>query len=456
MESVFINQSREIHKISINDLKYLQGDLKSFSDSAYQKLKSRILEVGFKYAFYYWQDSDGTKYIMDGHHRKKALLKMQDEGISIPEYYPAIQIEAKSKKEAAKELLQLNSNYGKMTFEGLKGFFKKFEITPIEIKNIEINPLNIDAVKIADQMDAELNPTYGDDDITDGATAITKPGDLWELNNHRLLCGDSTDIENIKILMNGKKSNMVVTSPPYWVGKDYEKENSEIEIDDFIEKIIVGMVFATKKDYSRIIINTGVSRATSLNTEKKPRVILLLDKWINNLYKNDWYLRHIRHWIKGGGSNRPRTPAQDIVYNGIEYLLTFYNVSGNIRGQNRISESWVQQSNWIDIPGDKQENKAGYPVELPRRCIILYAKENDIIFDPFLGNGTTIIAAQKTVRICYGIEIDPRYCDVIVNRWIKWMIDNDREIENIKLNGKIFDIGDFSLKTEITGKITGG
>jgi CRISPR/Cas system-associated exonuclease Cas4 (RecB family) len=140
-ESVFINQKTEIKEVSIYELRNLQGSLKLFSEEAYNKIKGRILEVGFKYLFYYWQDKE-HKYIIDGHHRQKTLLKMKEEGISIPEYYPAIEIDAKDKKEAAKELLFLNSNYGEMTHQGLKEFINSFELNTIELKNIEIKPLN--------------------------------------------------------------------------------------------------------------------------------------------------------------------------------------------------------------------------------------------------------------------------------------------------------------------------
>ncbi len=116
--------------------------MKITNDEAYQKFKERVLKAGFKYVFFYWEDKNKDKYIIDGHHRKKFLLKMEDEGIIIPEFYPALKIDAKNKKDAAKELLYLNSTYGEITKEGLIKYFKAFEIKKIEIKNIEIQLLN--------------------------------------------------------------------------------------------------------------------------------------------------------------------------------------------------------------------------------------------------------------------------------------------------------------------------
>jgi len=234
-----------------------------------------------------------------------------------------------------------------------------------------------------------------------------------------LLCGDSTDSDAVLRLMNECKANLLMTSPPYWVGKDYEIQESEEEIEKFIIDIANTSLLAMHDNYSRIIINTGTGRATSLKSEKDTRVILLLDKWVNILLANEWKLRYIRHWIKGGGASTPRRPIDDVVYCGIEYLLTFYKAGSKSRGQNRISESWVQQSDWTDIKGDKQENKAGFPVELPARYIKLYSLEDEIVYEPFTGNGTTIVAAHQLKRKCYGMELDPKYCQVIVDRMKK-------------------------------------
>jgi DNA modification methylase len=244
-------------------------------------------------------------------------------------------------------------------------------------------------------------------------------GDLFEIGEHRLLCGDSTDSDAVLRLMNECKANLLMTSPPYWVGKDYEIQESEEEIEKFIIDIANTSLLAMHDNYSRIIINTGTGRATSLKSEKDTRVILLLDKWVNILLANEWKLRYIRHWIKGGGASTPRRPIDDVVYCGIEYLLTFYKAGSKSRGQNRISESWVQQSDWTDIKGDKQENKAGFPVELPARYIKLYSLEDEIVYEPFTGNGTTIVAAHQLKRKCYGMELDPKYCQVIIDRMKK-------------------------------------
>ncbi len=394
-----------------------QGNLKKPIEKAQlEKLKNSIIKHGIFVPKFVWFDSEGQAMTVDGHQTLSALRGLHEDGYAMPDI-PFVEIDAHGAKDAAEKLLQINSRYAMIDPGGAFEWMQELDFEPPDIKemveDIEISELN--------DFDFEIN----EDDIIDNETIpekpekpITKRGDLYQLGKHFLLCGDSTDINDVKKLMGKEKANLVMTSPPYWVGKEYETQESEREIDDFISQAVESIMFAVKPDYSRVIINSGVGRATSLKTENKTRVILLLDKWINGFYKHNWYLRYIRCWIKGGGHSRPRRPIDDQVFFGTEFLLTFYKVDGKSRGQNRINETWMQQSNWTDIQGDKQENEAGFPLELPRRYIVLYSLKNEICFDPFLGNGTTLISCEQNNRVCYGLELDGRYCDVIIQRFV--------------------------------------
>jgi len=344
---------------------------------------------------------DENNMVLGGNMRLKACLEA---GLTDVPVIHANNLSEDKKKEF---IVKDNVGYGEWDWDDLANNWDALELT-----EWGLDIPNFDAEVLEAQEDNFSAPDGGiETDII--------LGDLFEIGEHRLLCGDSTDSDAVLRLMNECKANLLMTSPPYWVGKDYEIQESEEEIEKFIIDIANTSLLAMHDNYSRIIINTGTGRATSLKSEKDTRVILLLDKWVNILLANEWKLRYIRHWIKGGGASTPRRPIDDVVYCGIEYLLTFYKAGSKSRGQNRISESWVQQSDWTDIKGDKQENKAGFPVELPARYIKLYSLEDEIVYEPFTGNGTTIVAAHQLKRKCYGMELDPKYCQVIVDRMRK-------------------------------------
>ncbi|HAP66884.1 MAG TPA: hypothetical protein DCQ99_03525 [Nitrospinae bacterium] len=286
---------------------------------------------------------------------------------------------------------------------------------------------------------------------------ITKTGDIYILGEHRLLCGDATKKDDVERMMDGKKATLGFTSPPYWVGKEYETQKSIEEINEFIKHICKSYNFATKKDKSRIVINTSTGFTTSFDKKKKRQVLLLIDKWTNYFYEIGWNLRHIRHWIKDGQliSIAPKTDLIDqhceflgtfennkgldikfndvLNENDINILETFYNTSGTTRGQERIGCKWALRAYWDDIRGNANQTNhcAAFPVELALRHIFLYTKKGEIILDLFLGSGSTLIACEKTSRICYGMEIDPHYCDVIITRYCKYIGTN-----KVNKNGK--------------------
>lgn len=285
----------------------------------------------------------------------------------------------------------------------------------------------------------------------------TKHGDIYELGMHRILCGDSTNIEDVKKLMNSKKADLGFTSPPYWVGMEYEREKSIEEIDSFIKKICESYNFAVKKDCSRIIINTGTGFTTSFNKKKKRQTLLLIDKWANNFSNFGWNLRHIRHWIKDG-QLMSLSPDADMIDQHCEFIgtfenedgkmidfddvinenetniiETFFHVDGKSHRPNKTNKNWALRGYWNDIRGNAKQtgHVAAFPVELVLRHLFLYTYRNSIVLDLFLGSGTTLIACEKTNRKCYGMEIEPQYCDLTITRYC-----NYTGVNKIKKNGK--------------------
>lgn len=120
--------------VSLAELNNLQGELKNLAEEDYVKLRNSIIEYGFSFPIFYWQDQEGKKWIIDAHQRQRTLLKMQEEGYTIPPL-PADEILAKDKVEAKKKLLLLNSRYGKVTDTGMSDFLNETD-SPIQFEEI--------------------------------------------------------------------------------------------------------------------------------------------------------------------------------------------------------------------------------------------------------------------------------------------------------------------------------
>jgi site-specific DNA-methyltransferase (adenine-specific) len=250
---------------------------------------------------------------------------------------------------------------------------------------------------------------------------ITILGDLYEIGEHRLLCGDSTDSDTLEKLLNNNKADLVFTDPPYrmqveggsnqLVGQSARKLGEAIKhLCDFdpiaflnnislaFNKNIMNSYIFCNKDLVPDYLNWGLENGYSFNILfwKKPNAIPL------------------------GGSHRP----------DVEYLLLF-----------RKSAIWnnglkdVNYSKCLEFGRDNSEaHPTIKPIELISNEIQISSNINSLVVDFFLGSGSTMVASHQLKRKCYGMELDPKYCDVIVKRMIKL----DPSIK-VKRNGQLID-----------------
>lgn len=266
----------------------------------------------------------------------------------------------------------------------------------------------------------------------DEGDPVSKLGEIYQLGKHRLMCGDSTKIEDVEKLMNGQKADMVVTSPPYWLGFDYEQEKNYEDIRKHIAAMSTNLALLTD---GRIIINTAniapVTKSQVITGDKE--VLLLIDWWKEELKKNGYLMRNLRIWAKDG-QVRP-SAGGDAVDMHWEYVgefldggfsANFYNEKVLWRGQRKIGKwanKWSMSGIWINIKGNARSNNhvAAFPVEVPWRLIQLYSNGGDSVLEPYGGSGTTLIACEQLDRTCYMMELDPKYCDVIRKRYAKFI-----------------------------------
>ena len=234
-------------------------------------------------------------------------------------------------------------------------------------------------------------------EVNESEPAKSELGKVYQLGEHRLMCGDSTDAGSVAILMDGQKADMVFTDPPY--GYEYQS-NMRIRREKFDvlkndDKILD--FFPLIKDYN----NGFVFVCTTWKT---------LDRWLP-LFKTYYELSNMVIWDKGGGGIGD---LEHTFLTDYEIILCSNN-GAKITGK-RIGSVWNIPK---DAPGN-YEHATQKPIQVSSTAISNTTKQNDSVLDLFGGSGSTLIACEQLGRKCYMMELDPKYCDVIRKRWWKF------------------------------------
>jgi DNA modification methylase len=277
----------------------------------------------------------------------------------------------------------------------------RIEVEELREAGVDLDGIGLDAEALAELVPPpdESNEGNGEpDEIPEPPVdPITKAGDLWLLGDHRVLCGDSTKEQDVTRLMNAKKADLLFTDPPY--GVDYEGvTNDHLKAEHlrlFIFSVLKNADAVLKAGACFYIWHPDIHAYEFIGavrdvnwTQAKPAII----QWLKNtlvLSQGDYHLRNepcLYGWKPGAAHKRVEDRTQDTIW------------------------EFPKPSRSLQHPTMK-------PVALCSRAIINSSENNWIVSDPFLGSGTTLIAAEQLNRKCYGLEISPAYCDVIVQRW---------------------------------------
>jgi DNA modification methylase len=257
--------------------------------------------------------------------------------------------------------------------------------------------------RLFDGLDGDAGQAEGEDDVPEPlAQAITRPGDLWLLGPHRLLYGDATIATDVERLLDRKKPHLLVSDPPYGVEYDPNWRNEsgvsatartgKVNNDDRADWREAWSLFPGEVAY---VWHSGVHARTVAESLDacgfliraqiiwaKPRLVL---------GRGDYHWQH--------------EPCFYAVRKG---------ATGHWQGARDQSTLWTIATGEND---EATEHGTQKPVECMRRPIVNNSKRGDLIYEPFAGSGTTLIAAESTGRVCFAMEINPRYCDVIAERW---------------------------------------
>lgn len=376
-----------------------QGDLKDIDEESLNKLVGSIKENGFIVPKFVWIDNN-KYYIIDGHQTIKALKQLKVEGYKIPEI-PIVQVQADNKKDAAKKLLQINSKYGKINPD--TSFFEDFDIVPTYLDKIEIPELDDLEIYEEPAGDTDEDDIPADEDVE----TVCEIGDIWQLGEHRLVCGDATDEEDVEALMGGAKADMVFTDPPYLMdfngsvhadgSKSYNSKHGEIKNDNLCKKEKLSFLNTMIENYKKYTIGAYYICFYRLG----------LNYILNSLIKHGLQYRALIIWDKGNhtlSNSDYMSKYKPIVYGWFDEHK-FYGDKSNF-------DIWeIDRTKKNDLHPTKK------PVKVPLKAIKNSSKKDNIVADFFGGSGSTLIACEKTNRKCYMMELDEHYCDVIIKRW---------------------------------------
>jgi DNA modification methylase len=370
-------------------------DLKP-GDPEYEKLKRSIEQFGYVEPVI-WNKT--TSHVVGGHQRLKVLLDM---GITEVE---CVVIEMNEEKEKALNIA-LNKISGDWDKDKLMLLIADLQGADFDVSLTGFEPAELDAL-FKDSLKDGIHEDDFDVDAELQKPALTKQGDIWMLGQHRLVCGDSTKADTFNLLMDGKLANLVVTDPPYNV--NYEGSAGKIKNDnmgneafyEFLLDAFKNTEMAMAKDASIYVFHADTE---GLNFRKA-------------FSEAGFYLSGTCIWKK-----------QSLVLGRSPYQWQHEPVlfGWKMSGKHNWYADRKQTTIWeFEKPKKNADHPTMKPVALVAYPILNSSLSNCIVLDPFGGSGSTLIACEQTDRICYTIELDEKYCDVIVKRYIEQVGSSD-------------------------------
>jgi DNA modification methylase len=415
-------------------------DLKP-GDQEYERLKKSILEFGYVEPIV-WNERTGN--VVGGHQRLKVLIELGYELID------AVVVDLDEDKEKALNLA-LNKIDGDWDLNMLSNLLTELKDTGIDM---DITGFSDEEIMELIGKDSDEGEIVEDDfDVAGEAEKIdepiTKPGDIWVLGRHRLMCGDSTSIDDMRRLMSGEMADMIFTDPPYNVayeGKTADRlkiKNDSMEDSQFYEFLLQAYkcMFVVTKPGGAIYVAHADSEGVNFRTAMINAGWLLKQCliWAKNslvLGRQDYHWRHepiLYGWKPGAshkwyGGRKQDTIIEDkhgvsIAEKDGRHVITIQ--SGVHTLVLSVPEYRIEYASddagtslWrIERPSRNADHPTMKPVALVARAIMNSSRTGDIVLDPFGGSGSTLIAAEQMGRCARLMELDPKYADVIVRRW---------------------------------------
>lgn len=359
-------------------------------DKEYEKIKKSIVEFGYVDPIIV--NFDGT--VIGGHQRLTVLSDLGYKEVQCVQ----VRIEDENKVKALN--VALNKITGAWNEELLADL-----MVDLQDADFNLDLTGFEAPEIDQLFSKVHNKEVKEDDFdVDGELTkptISKQGDIWHLGKHRVICGDSTKPETYQLLLGDKKANLIVTDPPYNV--NVEETAGKIKNDDMSDA-----------DFYQFLFNMFVNVEQSMEDDASIYVFHADTEGLNfrKAFKDaGFYLSGCCVWKKNAlvlGRSPYQWQHEPVLYGWKQ------------KGKHQWFSDRKQTTIWeYDRPKSSKEHPTMKPVQLMAYPIQNSSMRGTLILDPFLGSGSTLIAADQTGRVCYGIELDEKFVDVIVKRYME-------------------------------------
>lgn len=376
----------------IESIKPYENNAKIHTDEQIEQIKKSIQEFGMNDPIAIWSNDN---IIIEGHGRLMACKELGMEEV------PIIRLDDLTDDQRRAYTLIHNQTTMNTGFD--------VDILNAELENIDIDmsDFGFDEIELDD---IEEERDIVEDEVPEAPEEPkAKLGDIYLLGNHRLMCGDSTNIEDIEKLMNGEKADMVFTDPPWNVNYGAMEEGNP---QGYKPRTILNDFMGTE-DFKDFMFNAFNCMNKASKEGCMTYVVMSAQEWGNmmlTLAENDYHWSSTIIWNK-----------DHLVLSRKDYHTKYEPIwYGWKEGASRLCplEDRKQSDVWdFDRPTKSDEHPTMKPVELVAHAIQNSSKKNNIILDLFGGSGTTLIASEQTDRCCRMMELDPKYVDVIVQRW---------------------------------------
>lgn len=408
------NRIRELRHVPASELRPSPRNWRTHPQAQRDALRGVLAEIGYADACIARELPDGTLELIDGHLRAETTPDME-----VP-----VLVTDLTEDEAAKVLATLDPLAAMAEADSAK---LDALLREVQTESEAVANMLTELAESSGILEGATEVT--EDEVPEPpAKPVTKPGDLWLLGEHRLLCGDSTKAEDVGRVMGGEKADLCFTSPPYGQQRDYDSGGVG-DWDDLMCGVFGNLPM---EDAGQVLVNLGL-------IHRDGEWVPYWDAWIEWMREQGWrrfgwYVWDQGESVPGAYSGRlpnehewvfhfVRTPQQaahlvPCKHAGKVVTATgMHEQDGSQTAFSATVSTHKPRGSVAHIPPAKG-GAEGHPAPFPVAFVSYFVESwKGNIYDPFLGSGTTLIAAEQLHRRCFGIEISPAYCDVIVKRW---------------------------------------